>query len=355
MNILVDYLTFTIKEYPLKKFLDEINFLTVPYTNGGGGFGIYEHSVHFSGIHVFFNGSFHLECSDMFTISMSGKGCRAFESLHDKNLDWLEFIGKYMRIENNDFLTAKAHIARLDIACDDKPELNEQPILDFIKLRNHYEKDKFICLAKKHTQSRGTETEEFEQCIYFGSPRSDRRIRIYNKALERTESGKPYDSHWIRCEMQLRNDTALSFYLKALEIGNIGECFSGMLLDYLRFTTEPNKRDHNQGRLKVCKWWLDFCNHSAKIKGFKIGGSEYNLDTLYNYLHKQASSSLLTYLAIHDGDFSCLNGILEDASLSPKQEKLLNEIRFNRANENLNEIKKRLIELGVPTNEENTN
>ena len=105
MNILVDYLTFTIKEYPLKKFLNEINFLSVPYTNGGGGFGIYEHSVHFAGIHVFFNGSYNLECSDMFTISMSGKGCRSFESLHDNNLNWLDFISKYMRIENKAVLT----------------------------------------------------------------------------------------------------------------------------------------------------------------------------------------------------------------------------------------------------------
>lgn len=351
MNILLDYLTFTIKEYSLKKFLNEINFLTVPYINGGGGFGIYEHSVHFSGIHVYFNGSYDLECSDMFTISMSGKGCRAFESLLDLNVNWLEFIRYYMRMEDNDYKTAKAHIARLDIACDDKPEENEQPILDYKTLRNHYEKDKFICKAKKHTQMRGTDTEEFEQCIYFGSSSSDRRCRIYNKALERTESGHQYDKHWIRCEMQLRNDAALSFYLRALEIGNIGECFSGMLLDYLRFTTETNKHDHNQGRLKTCRWWTEFTNHSAKIKGFKIGGAEYNLETLYNYLHTQCSSSILTYLAIHNGDFSCLEDILSDTVLSPKQVKLIEEIKFDR----LNVIKQKLKDLGVPTNEEISN
>ena len=72
MNIIVDWLTFTIKEYSLKKFLEDINFLSVPYVLGGGGLGVYEHSVHFSGIHVYFNGSYNFECSDMFTISMSG-------------------------------------------------------------------------------------------------------------------------------------------------------------------------------------------------------------------------------------------------------------------------------------------
>lgn len=352
MNILVDYLTLTIKEYSLKKFLDEIHFTKVPYINGGGMLN-YEHTVSFGGIHICFNGGFNFECTDMFTVSMSGKGCRTLESLFDLKLDWLEFISKYMRIENNDYLTAKANITRLDIACDDKPEREEDSILDFKTLRSHYEKDKFICKSKKHVQMRGTDTEEFEQCIIFGSPSSDRRCRIYNKALERTESGFEYDGHWIRCEIQFRRDSALSFYLRALEIGNIGECFSGVLLDYLRFTTEPNKKDHNQCRLKTCKWWTEFTNHSAKIKGFKIGGSEYNLESLYTYLRTQCSSSILTYLSIHDGDISCIYGLLEDTTLNPKQEKLIKEIQFQQADKRLNELKQRLKELGVPNEEDN--
>lgn len=346
MNILVDYLTFTIKEYSLKKFLNEIHFTTVPYITGGGMFN-YEHSVSFAGIHICFNGSFNFECSDMFTISMSGKGCRTFESLFDLDIDWLRFIYHYMRIENNDYKTAKAHIARLDIACDDKPEDGEQPILNYKTLRNHYEKDKFICKAKKHTQSRGTETEEFEQCIYFGSPRTDRRCRIYNKALERTENGKPYNGHWIRCELQLRNDNALSFYLTALEVGSIGQCFSGMLLDYLRFTTETNKKDHNQSRLNTCKWWTDFTNHSAKIKGFKIGGAAYNLDSLCNYLRTQCSSSILTYIAINDGNVDSLFNLFDDCTINKKQEKLIHEVLHNRAAARREELKKLIKEYGL--------
>lgn len=346
MNILVDYLTFTIKEYSLKNFLNEIHFTTVPYITGGGMFN-YEHCVSFAGIHICFNGSFNFECADMFTISMSGKGCRTFESLFDLNINWLDFIGKYMRIENNDYKTAKAHIARLDIACDDKPENDEEPILNYLTIRNHYEKDKFICKAKKHTQSRGTDTEEFEQCIYFGSPRTDRRCRIYNKALERTENGHEYSGHWIRCEMQLRNDSALSFYLKALEIGNIGKCFSGMLLDYLRFTTETNKKDHNQSRLKTCKWWTEFTNHSSKIKGFKIGGTEYNLESLCTYLRTQCSSSILTYIALNDGKIESLYNLLEDCTLNKKQEKLINEVLYERTTLRREELKQRIKELGL--------
>ena len=347
MNILVDYLTLTIKEYSLKKFLDDIHFYNVPYQHGGGGLGMYEKSIHFAGIHIYYNGHSFQFCNDQFTITMSGTGCRAFESLFELQIDWISFIAYYMRIENDDYKTAKAHIARLDIACDDKPNDNEKPVLNFSTLRNHYEKDKFVCKARKHLQTRGTDTEEYEQCIYFGSSSTDRRCRIYNKALERTESGKYYDGHWIRCELQLRNKAALSFYLRSLEVGNIGECFSGVLIDYLRFTTEPNKKDHNQGRLNTCAWWSEFTNHASRIKGFLIGGAEYNLDTLQKYIRTQCASSILTYINLcgEEGFFN----LLSDCTPNKKQMKLIEEVEYQRSQEPLEVLKRKLRELGVPS------
>ena len=348
MYILVDYLTLTIKEYSLLKFLEESKLGLVPYEFSGGGLVTYEHSIYYGGIRIYYNGDIN-SCSDIFTVNMSGTGCRTFESLHDKQLDWLEFIKYYMRVDLNDYKNSKAHISRLDIACDDKPEEGEEPLLDFLKIRSHYENDKFICKAKKHTQSRGTNTVEFEQCIYFGSPRSDRRLRIYNKALERQQAGKDYDKHWIRVEFQLRNDSALSFFLTCIETGDIGSTFSGVLLDYLRFTTEVNKNDHNQGRLRVCKWWLNFCNSAEKIKLFKIGGSEYNVDNLCNYLVKQVGGSILTYNILFGEDkydFNSLRSLLEDCHISDKQYKLIKDFNMRLADERLETLKKRLKEFG---------
>lgn len=44
------------------------------------------------------------------------------------------------------------------------------------------------------------------ECIYFGSPKSNTRIRIYNKAAER--GYKEGEKHWIRVELQLRDVNA---------------------------------------------------------------------------------------------------------------------------------------------------
>lgn len=320
MNFLIDYLSFTLTEYSLYQFLKDIHFFEYKAEGGGGG-RFYKKSLHYSGIHIYFNGETYFDKinEEGFFVDMTGIGCRTLETIFDNKLDWLEFITKYMRIENDNLNTAKMNITRLDIACDDKPQDNEKPLLNFYLLRSHYEQHKFIAKAKKHLEMRGTKKEEFERAIYFGSPESDRRIRIYDKQLEREQCGKKYGNHWVRVEMQCRRDAALHFYIRWLEKGNIGDVFSGVLLNCLRFTNEVNKNDHNQGKLTVCKWWSDFCNNAEKIKGVKIGGLEYNLDTLEDYIRKQVASSLLTYVTVHGGDINCLNEVINSTSLNLRQ------------------------------------
>lgn len=295
MNILVDYLTVSVKQMNLD---DMFHILKIDASKMQKGYSRYVGSRYFlGGISVHYG--------DYIILEMSGSGCRLLESLYDNNLNWIDFIEQFLCLEGS-------HLARLDIACDDYPGVEEKALLSMPTLFRYCQQNRYLSLARYCTWIDGA-----EQAIYFGSPKSDRRLRIYNKALERHTDG-----HWIRSEFQLRNDTALSFFMRALEFGSIGKAYQGMLYDFLRFTREENK-GINQDRLHVTRWWKTFCGNAARIKGFYIGGLEYNMERLERYLSKNAGSSMKTLLACTGGDIGKLVKFAEESEYNEHQEFLV--------------------------------
>lgn len=127
-------------------------------------------------------------------LEMSGQGCRTFESFG--NGDY-ESLFDYV-LENPGDL----HITRLDVAFDD-----HSGILDIEQLKKDTMGDSYISkwsggiVRAGHGQSRGQDT------IEFGSMKSAIFLRIYNKAAERGFT----DRHWVRVELQMRDERALSF------------------------------------------------------------------------------------------------------------------------------------------------
>lgn len=300
MNILVDYCVISVKNKSVFSLDSLCNFLKIKITEC-------THDRSYYGLDgCYYYCGIKLHYGDFFIIDMSGQGCRTLETLYNHNLNWIDFINIFLQEEGS-------HLARLDIAGDDKPEIGEKPILSFKTMVRHVQREMYITRAKRKIYIDGD-----EQDIVFGSPTSDRRLRIYNKALERG-----YNGHWIRCEFQLRNDTALSFYIRALECGSIGQAYQGMLLHYLRFITEPNDDVHHQDRKQTTRWWLKFCGNAKKIKGFYIGGLEYNMQSLERYLAKQVSSSLNAYITVNNGDLTSLLNMVEVSKLNKKQEFLV--------------------------------
>lgn len=298
MNILVDYLTLSIRKINLD---DLLKILHLENMNMESGYS------RWLGKRLYIGG-ISIHHGDYIILEMSGHGCRFLESLYDNKLIWVDFIEQFLCLEGS-------HIARLDIACDDKPEDGEKGLLSFSTLFRHVMQRRYISLSQYIVYSSGS-----EESMYFGSPKSDRRLRIYNKAIER---GVP-NSHWIRAEFQLRNEAALSFYMRALERGSIGQAYQGMLFDYLRFTREVNEAGNNkQSRMTVTRWWSAFCGNAKKIKGFYVGGLEYNLESLERYLNNQTSSSMKTYLAAHGGDVTKLVEIAQGATYNKKQQFLI--------------------------------
>lgn len=186
----------------------------------------------------------------LLVLDMSGKGCRTCEQLNS-GWSWYGFLSMFEKfltepIKDSDYGTKgqfAVHISRVDLACD----LLDDERITVPFLQGYVRQNKFICKSNYHSCVDGNH----EQAIYFGSPRSDRRLRIYDKALEQDlQDG----TKWVRFEFQLRNDNALSFFLNLSRTckGDFAKCYYGMMHDFLRFITQPNTNDGNQARKKVC-------------------------------------------------------------------------------------------------------
>lgn len=143
----------------------------------------WDNHLYYHGLHLRYGGR------DDINIEMSGTGCRFLEECNDCDFNWLAFLDFLKNLKT-------CNISRLDVACDDKDK-----ILNMRKLYSHTQSRKYISRARRCVWMNGDEQE-----IIFGSSKSNTRLRIYNKALERG-----VDEHWIRAEFQFRDEAADSF------------------------------------------------------------------------------------------------------------------------------------------------
>lgn len=295
MDILIDYFRATFKELNCADLVEYLGLEQVQWIEGKPRDGWQKHD-YFNGIHIYHTGR------DDIGIELSGVGCRTVETLNDLAFDWIELF-KWVTEQGS-----AANVSRLDVACDEK-----EGILAFDKLVQYTKSKKYICKARKRHWTDGD-----EQIIMFGASTSDTRLRIYNKAMERE-----FDGHWIRAEFQLRDDAADSFIANLLNYQDIGRVYGGVLLNYLRYTAKAPDPEisHNYDSLKTVKWWDEFVGTSEKIKNVTVGGLEYNIDTLHDFISRQCASSIRTYVELFGSA-----GLLEiaySAPFSAKQKQLL--------------------------------
>lgn len=297
MNILIDYLRVTFKTLEMADLIEYLGLQNVDWIEGRARDGWSRHD-YFNGIHLYSCGR------EDIGIEFSGVGCRTVESLNELCFDWVSLLSWIV-----DFGT-EANVSRLDVACDDK-----EGILNFDTLVKYTRQGKYISKARKKHWTEGD-----ERIIMFGASSSDTRLRIYDKALERG-----VDEHWIRAEFQLRDAAADSMIANILKSGSIGSAYGGVLLNYLRYTVKkPDPgQSHNFDSIRTVKWWSDFVGTSVKIKNVTVGGLEYNLDSLEDFISKQCASSIRTYIAISGGDLYKLLHTVSSTPYSAKQKQLL--------------------------------
>lgn len=228
--VIYDWLSFTSKKHSPEQIIDALGLSHVPWVESKGARG-YRSKKYFSSINIHYDGR-----EDMGVwCEMSGQGCRTFETLSKHFLAGDGWADMFKWIHENG-----CKLTRLDVAFDDHTGV--LPIGRIVE-------DTQTGMWVSKSEYWETVLSSVGTSIIFGAPASKVRIRIYDKAAERHVP----DVHWIRCELQLRDDRAQAF----TELPQpIGEAFAGVILNYLRFI-EPSD-DVNKWRWPMTGYWRCF-------------------------------------------------------------------------------------------------
>lgn len=294
--VIYDWLSFTSKVHTPDQLIAALGLSHAPWTETKGARG-YRDRKYFSCISIHYNGR-----SDMGVwVEMSGQGCRTFESL--SKVGW---EGIFSFIRDNGL-----KITRLDVAYDD-----HIGILNIREIASDTQAGMYISKSdywETVLSSKGT-------TVQIGSPQSKVLIRIYDKAAER---GKP-DEHWIRVELQLRDDRAVQFTKIPLPIG---QAFAGVLLNYLRYV-EPGE-DSNKWRWPMTEYWLNLVQDAEKISIYQTPGMEYNEERCKNYVINQAGNAIDACIQMY-GLYEFEKMIQERKTApNPKYEQLIQQHRLD--------------------------
>lgn len=305
MKFLLDYLTFSLVD--VSSIFAQLDYLfgSLEWEVKTGLYG-YEKSYYYSGIRVLYtkyNDGNYKAC-----FSLSGQGCRTVEFIKGETFEWHNFLKDLLyNYENNNI-----NFSRVDVALD----IFDNSVPSMETICRYVDNNKYVSTFRRNMFAIGS-----EEWVYFGSPTSDVRLRIYNKALEQKVNKK-----WIRFEYQLRNLRANNFILSYVMSGNLGHCVLSLLNNNVKFTSEINT-GVNTDRLKPIYWWENLIKSAGQLTLFEKHDYFLNFDKLKDYLVTQVAPSLYTYMACHGFDVSCLDGLLESgkARLNTDQQQLINE------------------------------
>lgn len=310
-NLIIDYLTFSTKIDTVDSIKEFLGFADLPFQQLKGRY-FYKDRLYFEGINIYYNGF----NDDMgICVELSGKGCRNFEQLGTG--DYME-VFSYINANKGDL-----NITRLDISYDDFDKL-----LDFDYIENEIKKGHYLSRFKKFKVEReySKNADKRSFCIYFGSKnQSDTLFRMYDKRAEQMR----FDiEHWVRFEIQLRNDRANCF-LQLLVSGNeLGKLFVGVINNYIRFIV-PSDTDTNLSRAKTADFWLKFLETFEKVSLY-IPNYYYDETKLERFVKQQVSGSIVTFIALFG--FNKFRDIINGKSqfnLNPKYELLLQSHGIN--------------------------
>lgn len=266
--ILVDWLTFSSKidsVFTLQQLLGLEHVTWQDMERGRNG---YRSRMMFDNISILYDGA-----DDMgICVDISGSGCRAFESFSTRSWDALF----------HDILDDGYNISRLDMAFDD-----HTGILDIAVLQDDTDDHNYVSNFRKWKIEYGSDG----VTIYHGSARSNMLIRIYDKAAEQGVDG----SHWIRVELQMRDDIASGFVAGAVS-RPVGEQFCGVLRNYLRYVVPTS--DTNMSRWPMTDYWAKLVGSIDSISCWSAPGVDYTVFKLADLVVNQWGNAIDCYLSI---------------------------------------------------------
>lgn len=256
-------------------------------------------------------------------LNFSGTGCRTFESYGHG--DWFKLLSLFFTLKDTGVREKKGrlysyNITRLDLAFDDHSGLLDiYRIEDDIRNRFYTSRSKVSEIVWSDDQ---LDDLQGLSC-YIGSKKSDIVVRIYDKAAERGFS----DRHWIRVELQMRDDRARVAASDLIDQMNIGETVSAILRNYLLFR-DPSE-DTNSSRWPIADYWENFLVSMRKLSLWVSPGEEYNFYNTEHWLCKQYGQAIVVLDALHDPYYlidKC-SRMFPRSQLAPKYQKLLEFVK----------------------------
>ena len=299
--ILFDWLTFTSHSDSPETLMQLLGLHDVPWQKMDRGRNGYRQRYFFENISILFDGADNMGVC----VDMSGTGCRTFESY--SRISWKDLM-EIIFYNSGDY-----NVTRLDMAFDD-----HTGILDIDQMRDYTDDHMYVSRSKTWKVEYGSKG----TTIYHGSPKSNMYIRIYDKAAERELD----DVHWIRVEMQMRDEIAQGF-ISGLLRNPVGIQFRGVLHNYLRYVRDPGT-DVNMSRWPTVKYWADLLEGVEKIRCWSDPGVEYNEFHLSNYIVNQAGNALDCYLRIFGIDDLIRELGRRSVKMSPKYQRLLDKYEY---------------------------
>lgn len=284
--LLIDWFSFTIKNISLSDCFSFIGLDDVPWVDLSGARG-YQDRKYFAGISIHYNGR-----PDMGTwFEFSGSGCRSFEDF--SSLDWFSLLDRVLN-------RLDSHLTRLDIAFDD-----HSGVLPLDRIMSDLESGYFVSPSSWFETVRSSSGSS----SYLGSPRSMIRLRFYDKAAERS-----VDGHWVRLEMQLRDDRALQMAnFLYNDFDNFSSIFFSVLLNQVRFVIPSS--DSNKSRWDLTDYWSDLTSGYSRLRLCTSLGHEYNLEDIFHNVFIRWGNAIDTVL--HTMDLEEFNLRLQTSRRSP--------------------------------------
>ena len=324
-KVIYDWFSMTSKIHDDRLMTEEIGMDKLNWENCTGVSG-YRFKNWFGGVNI------HYGAREETWLEMSGSGCRTFETYGNGNYE------KLFRLVDED--PDDIHLTRLDIAYDDF-----DGILDIEQLKKDTAAKKLVCKAHRVFYEKSLDLLDDRKdglTLQFGSPASDVLIRIYDKRAERLAKLKNENDiqsliqncpHWVRVELQLRNERAHAWVHKILhEKRNIGELFAGVIHNYLRFIVEPrSSSDTNRWRWEMKPYWKKFLHGVEQVQLYSKPGTEYNLQHLDHYVCRQAGNAVWTSIKVH-GIEKFLEILQEDKpeAVNPKYKRIMDNVELYR-------------------------
>lgn len=110
---------------------------------------------------------------------------------------------------------------------------------------------------------------------------------------------------------------------------SIGEAFSGVLLNYLRYVI-PDDTDTNKWRWMMRPYWINMLEVVTPISIYTAPGMDYNIDRCREYVVNQAGNAIDCLIRIYGlNEFKAMVDH-RPTSKNPKYEALVRQYQFDR-------------------------